>query len=361
MWIRDSDYVPQWGVALAVASGSIRLLALPASRWGPTALVAAVLLGLPPSVVYHDRSLWTEAPHEQAGGDFDRNYLALLGEDAFYLQPRLLERELAALKPGRPGVTDLYFVGAAGYSGQDVFMREVRSVADMFRERFATEGRSVLLINNPKSVAESPIASVTSLGLTLRRIGEIMDRDEDILFLFLTSHGSKDHRFALDFWPLRFNTLDPKRLRELLDESGIKRRVVVISACYSGGFIDALKDDNTLVIAAAAPDKNSFGCSNEADFTYFGKAYFDEALRQTYSFVEAFKIARPLIAVRESKEDFLESDPRLYLGEAIRRPLEAFALARQAEAEQRTVRRRCARSTSTCGDRSCPSAACPPL
>ncbi|WP_273703174.1 C13 family peptidase, partial [Candidatus Accumulibacter vicinus] len=300
----------------------------PASRRLAVVAAAGLLLGVPPSVVYHDRSLWIEAHDEEAGGDFERKYLSLVAEDAFYLQPRLLERELAALKPGRPGVTDLYFVGAAGYSRQDVFMTEVRSVAELFRERFATEGRSVLLINNPKSVADSPIASTTSLGLTLRRIGAIMDRDEDILFLFLTSHGSQDHKFVLDFWPMRFNTLDPRRLRELLDESGIKRRVVVISACYSGGFIDALKDDNTLVITAAAADRNSFGCSNEADFTYFGKAYFDEALRQTYSFVEAFEKARPVIAARESREDFPESDPRLYLGEAIRRPLAAFALAR---------------------------------
>lgn len=333
-WRQAIDYLPPWWVALAFAGAAIRFLGLPASRSLGVVAVAGLLLGLPASVVYHDRSLWIEAHDEEASSDFQRKHLSLVAEDAFYLQPRLLERELAALRPGRPGVTDLYFVGAAGYSRQDVFMREVRSVADLFRERFATEGRSVLLINNPKSVAESPIASATSLGLTLRRIGAIMDHDEDILFLFLTSHGSPDHKFALDFWPMRFNTLDPRRLRELLDEAGIKRRVVVISACYSGGFIDALKDDNTLVIAAAAPDKNSFGCSNEADFTYFGKAYFDEALRQTYSFVEAFEKARPLIAARETREDFPESDPRLYLGEAIRQPLAAFALARQAASAQ---------------------------
>ena len=336
-WREAIDYLPPWWVALAFAGAAIRFLGLPAGRSLAVVAVAGLLLGLPASVVYHDRSLWIEAHDEEASGDFERKHLSLVAEDAFYLQPRLLERELAALKPGRPGVTDLYFVGAAGYSRQDVFMREVRSVAELFRERFATEGRSVLLINNPKSVAESPIASATSLGLTLRRIGAIMDPDEDILFLFLTSHGSKDHKFALDFWPMRFNTLDPRRLRELLDEAGIKRRVVVISACYSGGFIDALKDDNTLVIAAAAPDRNSFGCSNEADFTYFGKAYFDEALRQTYSFVEAFERARPLIAARETREDFPESDPRLSLGEAIRQPLAAFALARQVASTQPTA------------------------
>src|SRR5207344_2149888 len=114
---------------------------------------------------------------------------------------------------------------------------------------------------------------------TLARVAEVMDPDEDILFLFLTSHGSKDHHFTLEFGRMAFKTLDPPTLRRLLDESGIKRRVIVVSACYSGGFIDALKDDNSLVITAAAADRSSFGCSDKADFTYFGKAYFDEALR----------------------------------------------------------------------------------
>ncbi|MDS4012078.1 MAG: C13 family peptidase [Defluviicoccus sp.] len=329
-WREAIYYLPPWWLALAFAGAAIRFLKPPAGRRLAVVAAAGLLLAVPPSVVYHDRSLWIEAHDEEAGSDFERKYLSLVAEEAFYLQPRLLERELAALKPGRPGVTDLYFVGAAGYSRQDVFMKEVRSVAELFRERFATEGRSVLLINNPQSVAESPIASTTSLGLTLRRIGAIMDRDEDILFLFLTSHGSPDHSFVLDFWPLRFNTLDPRRLRELLDEARIKRRVVVVSACHSGGFVDALQDDNTLVITAAAADRNSFGCSNEADFTYFGKAYFDEALRQTYSFVEAFEKARPVIAAREARENFPDSNPRLHVGEAIRRPLADFARARQA-------------------------------
>ena len=35
----------------------------------------------------------------------------------------------------------------------------------------------------------------------------------------------------------------------------------------------------TIVVAAAGPDKKSFGCSHEAEWTHFGKAFFDEALR----------------------------------------------------------------------------------
>ena len=126
-----------------------------------------------------------------------------------------------------------------------------------------------------------------------------MDGDEDVLVLFLTSHGSADFKFSLELWPIEFKTLDPATLRAILDESGIKNRVVVISACYSGGFVEKLRDDRTLVITAAAAGKNSFGCDNMAEWTYFGRAYFDEALRKTYSFTQAFELAKPLIEERE--------------------------------------------------------------
>jgi hypothetical protein len=101
-----------------------------------------------------------------------------------------------------------------------------------------------------------------------------MDPDEDILMLFLTSHGSEDHELAVDFWPLELNTIKPEDLRKALDEAGIRFRVLVISACYSGGFLPALSDDNTLIMAAAAADRQSFGCANENEYTYFGRALF---------------------------------------------------------------------------------------
>jgi hypothetical protein len=151
-----------------------------------------------------------------------------------------------------------------------------------------------------------------------------MDRDEDVLVLFLTSHGSESHRFSLELWPLRFKELDPAALRALLDASGIRNRVVIVSACYSGGFIAPLKDEHTAVITASAADRNSFGCSNEAQWTYFGKAYFDEALRGTYSFTQAFENAKPVIAARERADGYDPSDPQMAVGGAIAGTLEAL-------------------------------------
>jgi hypothetical protein len=309
--------------ALAAAVTSIRLFGMPMRQRAFAIVLAIVVIGGPFSQVYRDQTLWVLPYDENAAMDRQRD--ALDSEDIFYLQPKLLERELAAVKPNRKDGIALYFVGAAGYAEQDVFMKEVHYVSDLFKKRFGTEGHSVMLINNPHTVAHSPIASATSLRLALKRVGEVMNRDRDILFLYLTSHGSKDHKLSLSFGAMQFNDLDPKRLRAMLDESGIKRRVVIVSACYSGGFVDALKNENSLVITASAPDKNSFGCSNEAEFTYFGKAYFDEALRKTDSFIDAFNLAKPIIAAREKIDDYDSSDPRIFIGANIRQPLAEFA------------------------------------
>jgi hypothetical protein len=314
-------WFPHYWLALAAGVAVARLLPMSALRRAAVVVLALAIWGFISAGVYRDRHLWSKGYDPEEIAAFQRQNISPAQEDIFYIQPQLLERELAAVAPGRRNKIDLYFVGAAGWAGQDVFMKEINSVGALFEERFDARGRVIRLINNRKSVTQTPIASVTALKRALFRIAEAMDRDEDILFLFLTSHGSKDHRFSLEFHPIAFNELTPAVLRQMLDESGIKRRVLVISACYSGGFIDALKDENSLIITAAAPHKNSFGCSNEADFTYFGKAYFDEALRETYSFIDAFGIAKPRIEQREKQSQYEPSDPRIFIGDAIRGPL----------------------------------------
>ncbi len=320
---------PIW-LAAACAKAAAVLLSASLQRRAFAYAACMVLLAVPLSQMSRERSLWQEAAQTDES-DSSGVYGALTKEDFFYRHMEILESELAGVKPGHRGVIDVYFIGMGGYAYQDVFMKEVDAVSRLFRERFGAEGKTVHLVNNPKSVDSSPIASVTSLRASLERVAEVMDRNEDILFLFLTSHGSETHRFSLDFWPLQFHELGPSKLRALLDESGIRNRVVVVSACFAGGFINTLKDENTLVIAAAAPDKNSFGCSNEAEWTYFGKAYFDEALRETYSFVEAFEIAKAVIAEREKNEGYKPSDPQMALGEGIKAKL--LTLQRQLAAQ----------------------------
>src|SRR5205814_10260788 len=136
----------------------------------------------------------------------------------------------------------------------------------------------------------------------LKAIAARMDRDEDILFLFLTSHGSRRHALALQQSYLTLRDLPAADLARLVKESGIRWKVIVVSACYSGGFIDPLKDDTTLIITAARHDRASFGCADENDFTYFGRAFFKEALPASRSFQDAFARADALLAEWEKEE-----------------------------------------------------------
>jgi hypothetical protein len=325
---------PLW-LAAAAAFAAFYLLQPSAKQWGASAIVLAVLVALPLGSGYRERSLWSIPFDENA--EQRTPYFAAASEDALYQQPKLLARALESIAPGRPGTLDLYYVGFGGYAQQDVFLREIRSVEKLMQEQFGARGRSVSLLNNPKTVMDTPIASGTSLRAVLQRVGEVMDRDEDILFLFMTSHGAKDHKFTLEFWPLRFNDLTPQVVRAALDDAGIQWRVVVVSACYAGGFIDALKDERTIVVAAAAPDKASFGCSHEAEWTYFGKAFFDEALREQPRLTDAFARAREAVAVREKQEQVEPpSDPQIAPAPAMTAKWDAYLAAIAArQREQR--------------------------
>ena len=268
--------------------------------------------------------LWQPA-YSASASSYDDRWKLTRGEAILYRQAELLEKALAELEPSRPETPELYLLAFGGDAGQDVFLREVLSVETLFKERFGVNGRSIVLINNPATALERPVASVTALERALKAIGSRMDHGKDVLFLFMTSHGSSEFHFSLSLWPFRFDELRPQRLRELLDAAGIKNRVVVVSACYSGGFIEPLSDPNTLVISAARADRNSHGCSHEADWTFFGRAYFDEALRQTPSFTAAFEQARRTVEAREQEENYAQSEPQISVGEAIRPHLDALA------------------------------------
>lgn len=261
--------------------------------------------------------LWYSVVAAENEDEEDNPYERINIETTYRAQRGLLNDVFAGLLPQRAGTTDLYFVGFGSYAYEDVFLKEVRSVRALFDELFDTGGRSVALINNLSTLETVPLASVGNLEDVLGNVASRMDVEEDVLFLFLTSHGSSEHVLSVRFWPLGLNGLTPDELRRILDSSGIKWRVIVVSACYSGGFIDSLKDDFTLVMTAARWDRTSFGCGSLSEFTYFGKAYFDEALRSHSSFIEAFYAARLSIFEREQKEDLSLSYPQIQIGSAI--------------------------------------------
>ena len=223
----------------------------------------------------------------------------------------------AALAPQRPGVPDLYLLGFAADATQGLFRREVDLVRSLFDERFGTSDRSLVLVNSEETAFLRPLASASNLGDALAALGERMDPEEDVLFLFLTGHGRSSGRLVVRFPPLPLNDLTPARLAEQLDASGIRFRVIVVSACYAGTFLEPLRGDDTLVITAGSADRRSFGCSDDAEMTDFGPAFFAEALQRDTAFPAAFESVRAAIAARELAQKLTPSNPQIALGPGI--------------------------------------------
>jgi hypothetical protein len=246
-------------------------------------------------------------------------------EDVLEKQAALLPKQLASLQPQREGKHDVFFLGFAPFATEDVFKLELDAIMPMMEKRFDAKGRTVRLTNHLNTLDQYPFASLSNLRKAIASIAGKMDVEEDIFVLYLTSHGSKQFQIASNIPPIAFNEVTPKNLKALLDEAGIKNRVLIVSACYAGGFIEPLKNTNTLVMTAAAADRPSFGCGSESNFTYFGKAVMDEQLgKKTRSFEQAFTNALPIIREREKAQGFDGSNPQIFVGEKIRPILKAL-------------------------------------
>lgn len=275
-------------------------------------IILYALIVEPPQLFVQDLPFWySYGPEDYSPAEEE---ITVNTERVYYAQPALLERAARGLLPERPGITDLYFVGFGSYAAQDVFMKEVGYVRDLFDRTYDTRGRSVALINNVRTVDYFPVATASNLRIVLGDVAERMDTSEDVLFLFLTSHGSKNAVLSIEFSALAPNDLSDEDLYGILAETGIRWRILVVSACYSGSFIERLKDPYTLIMTAAHEDNTSFGCSNDRNLTYFGEHYFSRELVAGGSFVDAFHRARETLHAREIEEGIDPSDPQIFIG-----------------------------------------------
>lgn len=239
-------------------------------------------------------------------------------------QPLLVQQSIEAVRAQTPGTIDLFSIGFAGDGSQKVFRNEVEYFDRLMANRFNAAQRTVALINAPETVNQIPLASLSNLRTALAGVAARMDTSEDLLVLFLTSHGSEDHQLLVSLEPLPLRQIRPGDLRAALDDAGIRWRVVIVSACYSGGFIDALRDPDTLVITAARSDRTSFGCGSDSKITWFGRAFLTQALNKTIDFEHGFDLANKQIREWELAQGETPSVPQLAGGWAIRRQLAAW-------------------------------------
>lgn len=246
-------------------------------------------------------------------------------------QPALLQAELARLAPPRKGLTDIYALGLAGWADQDVFGKELDGGLQAIASVLPIKDRTVRLINRRDTIETIPLADLQNFQAAVQGIGKIMDRERDALVLFMTSHGEKTG-FALEL-PGAVAELTPQQVAAALDGAGIKNRVVIVSACFSGIFVPPLENSDTIVITASDANNTSFGCAPERDWTYFGDAFFRQSLHPGTDFRGAFNQARALIEGWELMDHAPPSNPQGAFGPALVDKLAPFFAQPQAAAQ----------------------------
>ncbi|QKG67166.1 caspase family protein [Pseudomonas sp. B14-6] len=243
-------------------------------------------------------------------------------------QGRLLDDALSNVPASTPMV-ELYTLTLGGDGKQSVFLRESDYVSNMLSSRFGAFGQ-IRLVNHRDHLVDRPMATRENLRRAAMTLAE-RSGPEDLIFIYLTSHGSSEHELVLDQPRMELADLPADELAAVLAPLKNRDKIVVISSCYSGGFIPALKDERTLIMTASRADRVSFGCSEEANFTYFGDALFAQALNQTDDLEHAFKLAKATVAERELADGFEASEPQLWAPKTV---LSHWQLLRKQQARK---------------------------
>jgi hypothetical protein len=313
-----------WGLGFVwILLAQIVLLA----RTTPVAVLssAAVLILLASNAIHiwaSPQTFWYPDYTKEAQGDGKAKW------DTSHLQPAkllkqasVLDTALATLPAQRPGVVDTYVITYSPYASEDVFLKEGEVVTRVMNDRFDTGERDLRLVNHASTVETLAWATPENLKKTLDHVGKLIDPAEDIVFIHFASHGGSDGKLSAEFWPLQIETLTGTAVRTMLDGANIPVRLLSVSACYSGSWIEPLRTEGTFIMTASDAKHTSYGCGRKSDLTYFTRAVFDEQLsKETRSFEDAFNAARPIIEAREKEAGKKDgySNPQIFVGDVAR-------------------------------------------
>jgi hypothetical protein len=195
-------------------------------------------------------------------------------------------------------------VSLALWSDGSVFRSEANGAAGVVSGRYGHGGPVIVRVNTRKSLAAGPRPMVRAIAAAARG----MDPRSDVLFLILTSHGSP--RGIAERGGGIEGLLAPSSVKAALAQSAFRHKVLIVSACYAGIFTP-LAGPDTLVITAADAEHPSFGCEEGNRWTYFGEAFFNQALRRPGPLAARFAEAQALIRAREKAQGFEPSNPQI--------------------------------------------------
>lgn len=222
-----------------------------------------------------------------------------------------LRGALARLQPQRPGVVDAYVVVVA-LDVDPVFGREAREAGRVLARRFDAAGRTLVLAEDEGDARADAPGGPRPLERALARAGALMDSQEDVLVLYTTSHGTRDAGLAYRDPRRGMGVIRPADLASKLRP--FPNRLVLLQACYSGQFVRALAGPRAIVATAASATRSSFGCEPGNDWTFWGDALLNRALRKPGRLPAQLAEANEIIAGWEGAARLTRSLPQVSIG-----------------------------------------------
>ena len=177
----------------------------------------------------------------------------------------------------------------------------------------------VFKLDNPVlgQVADWPYATLENMASVLRQVATLA-RAQDKVVILLSTHGNVDMlgvNFDNKFYPY----VDSRWLNQALAGLRDKPTLLLLSACFSGSFIEPLSSPSRVILTAAAKDRSSFGCQFESTNTYFVDALFNQSALQDWSVVQLMERAKVSIDARERGMKLSPSSlPQTFVGNAAR-------------------------------------------
>jgi len=202
---------------------------------------------------------------------------------------------------------------AAGDDAEPVFDNATRALS----QRLAAAGVPTGNIHRlSASAGELGTAVEPALAnVLLRRIGALPARPGDRCLIFLTSHGEQ----GAGLWLARSNTaLSPDELAQALSRGcAAVPTVVVVSACYSGGFAKGkMAKPNRIVLTAARNDRPSFGCQVHRVYNFFDECLLG-ALPKSATWRAVADGSRECVRRMERALGEQPSEPQAYFGAGV--------------------------------------------
>ena len=151
-------------------------------------------------------------------------------------------------------------------------------------------------------------------------LGTLTVRARSGCLIYFTSHGAPEG-LALDD-----DLVSPRTLAHVIARACAARpTVVILSACYSGVFVPALKSPDRMILTAARRDRSSFGCGESDKYPFFDACVL-ETLPAAPDFPSLAPAVRSCVARREREEDMAPpSEPQVWIGSRFNTPRRAFA------------------------------------